>query len=306
MGGQHHAPAALLPEKTRYPLGGPQGRSGRVRKISTSTGIRSPDRPARSQSLYRLSYLAYILFASNLPIMTCTHPDFFQNWRRYQCQHTFSKGTVVPVLVMKAYRWRGDIAPLILNLGTRWSWSASSRSRLHSGHEPLATHRTVGRVGPITGLDVSENRIPLFSCQFSSPLPRKCSGCTILTPGCFRKWHLLRRVVASVWTGAWTLYYLNTQKDRYQNTRLHQFRYTKIWPLHIFFFVYDAVWWYCKIVCEVHKQILILKKNASFPCKINSLERGLRMQLQAREFKWGLSVNMWSDVEYSDMEWTAT
>jgi hypothetical protein len=37
-------------------LGGPQGRSGQVRKISPPTGIRSPDRPARSQSLYRLSY----------------------------------------------------------------------------------------------------------------------------------------------------------------------------------------------------------------------------------------------------------
>ena len=38
-------------------LGGPQDRSGLVRIIShTPTGIRSPDRPARSQSLYRLSY----------------------------------------------------------------------------------------------------------------------------------------------------------------------------------------------------------------------------------------------------------
>ena len=36
---------------------GPQGRSGR-RKISPPTGIRSPDRPACSQSLYRLSYPA--------------------------------------------------------------------------------------------------------------------------------------------------------------------------------------------------------------------------------------------------------
>ena len=35
---------------------GPQGRFGRVRKISPPTGIRSPDRPARSESLYRLSY----------------------------------------------------------------------------------------------------------------------------------------------------------------------------------------------------------------------------------------------------------
>ena len=54
---------SLPPGKTRYPfyrrLGGPQGRSGQVRKISPPTGIRSPDRPARSQSLYRLRYPAH-------------------------------------------------------------------------------------------------------------------------------------------------------------------------------------------------------------------------------------------------------
>ena len=60
VGGQRHASAALLPGKTRYPfyrrLGGPQCRSGGVQKISPPTGIQSPDRPARSESLYRLSY----------------------------------------------------------------------------------------------------------------------------------------------------------------------------------------------------------------------------------------------------------
>jgi hypothetical protein len=60
MGGQRHALAALPPGKTRYPLyrrlGGPQSRSRRMRKISPPTGIRSPDRPARSESLNRLSY----------------------------------------------------------------------------------------------------------------------------------------------------------------------------------------------------------------------------------------------------------
>jgi hypothetical protein len=43
MGGQRHAPAALLPGKTRYPfyriLGGFQGRSERVRKISLPPGF---------------------------------------------------------------------------------------------------------------------------------------------------------------------------------------------------------------------------------------------------------------------------
>ena len=43
VGGQRHAPAALEPGITRYPLyrrlGGPQGRSGRVRKISLPPGF---------------------------------------------------------------------------------------------------------------------------------------------------------------------------------------------------------------------------------------------------------------------------
>ena len=43
VGVQHHAPAALPPGKTRYPLyrrlGRPQGRSGRVRKISPPPGF---------------------------------------------------------------------------------------------------------------------------------------------------------------------------------------------------------------------------------------------------------------------------
>ena len=50
MGGQRHSPAALPLLKTPYSLyrrlGGPQGWSGRVRKMSPPTGIRSPDRPA--------------------------------------------------------------------------------------------------------------------------------------------------------------------------------------------------------------------------------------------------------------------
>ena len=41
--GQHHAPAALPTGKTQYPLyrrlGGPQDRSGRVRKISPPPGF---------------------------------------------------------------------------------------------------------------------------------------------------------------------------------------------------------------------------------------------------------------------------
>jgi len=57
--GSASCPSRSLPlGKTWYPLyrwlGGPQGRSGQVRNILPPTGIRSPDRPARSQSLYGL------------------------------------------------------------------------------------------------------------------------------------------------------------------------------------------------------------------------------------------------------------
>jgi hypothetical protein len=69
LGGQRHAPAALLPGMTRYPLYRRLCRSEQVLKMSPPTGIRSPDRPARSESLYRLSYpgpLCYPIIKFNL------------------------------------------------------------------------------------------------------------------------------------------------------------------------------------------------------------------------------------------------
>jgi hypothetical protein len=63
-------------KETQYPLyrrmGGPQGQSGRVRKISPHTGIRSPDRPARSESLYRL--INHCFTYHNLPLTVCVKP----------------------------------------------------------------------------------------------------------------------------------------------------------------------------------------------------------------------------------------
>ena len=64
MGGQRHAPGALPPGKTRYPLyrrlDGPQGQSGKVRKISPPTCIWSPERPAHSESVQQLRYPAHL------------------------------------------------------------------------------------------------------------------------------------------------------------------------------------------------------------------------------------------------------
>jgi hypothetical protein len=60
MGGYCHAPVTLRLGMTRYPLyrrlGGPQGQSGRLQKISPPTEVRSLDHTAHSESLYRLSY----------------------------------------------------------------------------------------------------------------------------------------------------------------------------------------------------------------------------------------------------------
>jgi hypothetical protein len=59
VGGQHHAPAALPPGMTRYPLyrrGWAPGTVWTGAENLAPTGIRSPDRPARSESLYLLWY----------------------------------------------------------------------------------------------------------------------------------------------------------------------------------------------------------------------------------------------------------
>jgi len=67
VGGQYHAPAVLSPGKTRYPLyrraGGPQGQSGWVWKISSSSRIRSLDCPAYnklSQSTVKFLCVGYL------------------------------------------------------------------------------------------------------------------------------------------------------------------------------------------------------------------------------------------------------
>jgi hypothetical protein len=64
VGGQHHAPAALPPRKTLYPLyrrlGGPHGRSGRVRKISPPPGF-----------FFFCSILCFIVLVFDFSIVVC-------------------------------------------------------------------------------------------------------------------------------------------------------------------------------------------------------------------------------------------
>ena len=72
---------SLPTRKTRYPLyrklSGPQGRSGQVRKISLPTGIRSPDRLACSQSLYRLRCPGplFVLHVPKIMLLILSHKN---------------------------------------------------------------------------------------------------------------------------------------------------------------------------------------------------------------------------------------
>jgi hypothetical protein len=87
----------FTPGKTRYPLyrrlGGPQGRSGQVRKIWPPTGIWSLDRPARSQSLYRLRYPAHWIFDVSV-FLSCL---FHRQNVSFMCPTVLSPVTCVDV-----------------------------------------------------------------------------------------------------------------------------------------------------------------------------------------------------------------
>jgi hypothetical protein len=43
---------------------------------------------------------------------------------------------------------------------------------------------------------------------------------------------------------------------------------------------------------------------ASFPCKLNTFRKRVKSVVTSKEFKWGLSVNKWSDMKCSDVGWT--
>ena len=86
VGGKPHAPAALPPGKSQCTLyrrlGGPQGRSGRIRKTSPPIGIRSPD---RSDSLCRPT-----MSRSIIPYYQCfggkNHP-YLQGRKEYHVEN---------------------------------------------------------------------------------------------------------------------------------------------------------------------------------------------------------------------------
>jgi len=112
VGSQRHAPAALPLGKTRYllyrRLGGHQDRSRRVRKISLPTGIRSPDLPERSESLYRLSRSPVTIIITVIYILL---PFTFlcKAWGRCFCVETCSS-------LLTKYCYTINIAAFATNL----------------------------------------------------------------------------------------------------------------------------------------------------------------------------------------------
>ena len=84
----------LPPGKTRYPLcrrlGGPHGRSGRAEYLVPHRDS-IPDRPARSQLLYRLSYPAHMGFRTVL--LLCTYMPSWIEGRRF-CNYRLTVTTV--------------------------------------------------------------------------------------------------------------------------------------------------------------------------------------------------------------------
>jgi len=100
VGDQCHALATLTSGKiTRCPLyrrlGGPQGWSGHVRKVSPPTGIRSPGRPFSGEALYRLRYRGPLRRAiehsfegqsgHRWPLSLFSWADWPWRWRNYDC-----------------------------------------------------------------------------------------------------------------------------------------------------------------------------------------------------------------------------
>ena len=119
MKGQRHAPAALYPGKEPVPIvqeaGWAPGLVWTGAENLAPTGIQSPDRPVRSQSLYRLRYLAHFSEVRVLWISWCPHKFHWPAQHRYipllKCGETwrFSVQKTQRVLDLKARNLVGVI-----------------------------------------------------------------------------------------------------------------------------------------------------------------------------------------------------
>ena len=147
MGGQRHALAALTPGRTRYPLyrrlGGPQGRSGRVRRISPSSGF-----DPRSIQLVASRYTEYTIPARHtvrLPVL------LVQRFRWTVGKETCSRNPVSEGSLLSTWVYEGKCVPLQACSGP----SGSRRSR-------LSDFKTVGLSTLRTGRLYLPGNIPVL------------------------------------------------------------------------------------------------------------------------------------------------
>ena len=109
---------SLPPGKTRYPLyvqkaGWAPGPFWTGAENLASTGIRSPDRPARSQSLYPLSYPAHTLYKAMLQMQH--FPNFFLKFKSsFLAKRVFSINSVFCMAILDSVSLY--IAPLVIKI----------------------------------------------------------------------------------------------------------------------------------------------------------------------------------------------
>ena len=150
MGGQRHPPADLPPGKTRYPsywrLGRPQGRSGRVQKISPRPGFD----PRAVQPLASRYTDWYLQAQHHTEVQTkmkankncfCTILSNVRtnNWKSTPCvqKHEFArswKWAVCDCWVCASAIFAAKIAACICGPGLTGLYATELRAPLHTGH----------------------------------------------------------------------------------------------------------------------------------------------------------------------------
>jgi hypothetical protein len=134
IGVRRHAPSAVPPWKTCTRcigrLGGPQARRRRMRKISPPAGIRTPDRPARSKSLYRLSYPGNKSFkcqSGNLPSLkgktrlTASHKRHKSYFARQHAVCIADMFELLHITPISLQQWQSLVNNIISTRSCSWS-----------------------------------------------------------------------------------------------------------------------------------------------------------------------------------------
>ena len=140
VGGQHHAPAALPPVKSRYPLhrklDGPQGRSGRIRKSRLPPGFDPRNvQPVPSHCTYCANpaplLWVYRSWKETLYITAVTHIIFYMSFTC--CEEMIMQNTSLPSVSLLYCRTNTEL--FCLNTGSLWHVAfVLIKSRRWTGH----------------------------------------------------------------------------------------------------------------------------------------------------------------------------